>query len=323
MTRILSPGGSVEMSLKALEAGADSIYVGPLGWSRRWKNHELTDDEIALLQRQATDMEKTVSVCFNCHCGTDEVSRMLGKIEKYAGWGIRSFTLLDFGIMREVKRQFPDLIVRASIASTAVTMDDVAFLEELKVDSVVLQPECYTIDELTEIKRRFKIELEIITFGNRDFAHRGRCIMSSYVSQKLERSPDGREMYPGSPNKGGLCHRVCLSNWAVRENDQVVYQGCLPNDQYEIYDNVDDYLDLGMDWFKIQGRVYGGDHIAKVTALYRGIIDNYERTGGGEGFAAWKRENRPALQEVVSERVASRTHQTDNRLALDHRVAGV
>lgn len=46
MTEILAPAGSLEMAIAAIDAGADAVYAGPKGWSRRPMESEVTDDEI-------------------------------------------------------------------------------------------------------------------------------------------------------------------------------------------------------------------------------------------------------------------------------------
>ena len=46
MMELLAPGGSIEMVREALAAGADSVYVGPRGWSRREATYELSHDEV-------------------------------------------------------------------------------------------------------------------------------------------------------------------------------------------------------------------------------------------------------------------------------------
>ena len=46
MMELLAPGGSIEMVREALAAGADSVYVGPRGWSRREAAYELSHDEV-------------------------------------------------------------------------------------------------------------------------------------------------------------------------------------------------------------------------------------------------------------------------------------
>ena len=46
MTEILAPAGSLEMAIAALDAGADAVYAGPKGWSRRPMESEVTEEEI-------------------------------------------------------------------------------------------------------------------------------------------------------------------------------------------------------------------------------------------------------------------------------------
>ena len=44
--KLLAPGGTLRMALNALAEGADAVYVGARGWSRRSSQMDLIDEEI-------------------------------------------------------------------------------------------------------------------------------------------------------------------------------------------------------------------------------------------------------------------------------------
>jgi len=322
MTRLLSPGGSVEMAIRALDAGADSVYVGPHGWSRRWETAELQDDEIKEVHAHASAQGKSISVCFNCHCASREVPLMLRKIEQYVSWGADNFTMLDYGIMMLVRERFPHVKIRCSLATTVINTEDIAFLKQVGIDNVVLRPDCYTPGDMRNIRKQYGLEVEVIVCGNRDFAHTGRCVMSSYIQKGSKKTPEGREMHPGSPNRGGLCHRICLSEWKVTEHGTPVFCGNLPNRHYVFYDDIDKFLEVPVDWFKLQGRVYSADHIEKLTRFFRALLDAYQ-SHSREAFSQWKAENKHVIDRIFGERDMERVAQTAKRLQLDHGVVGV
>ena len=43
MPALLAPGGTLEMARTVIDEGADIVYVGPLGWSRRPHESEMSD----------------------------------------------------------------------------------------------------------------------------------------------------------------------------------------------------------------------------------------------------------------------------------------
>jgi putative protease len=322
MTQLLSPGGTVAMAVRALDAGADAVYVGPHGWSRRWENAEIQDGEIREVHEHAVAQGKSVTLCFNCHCASREVPLMLEKIEGYVGWGIENFTLLDYGIIALVRARFPHVKIRGSLATTIINMDDVAFLKEAGVDNVVLRPDCYSPEEMRMVREQYGLEVEVITCGNRDFAHTGRCVMSPYTQKGSKKNAEGREMHPGSPNRGGLCHRICLSEWHVTERGESVFCGKLPNLHYVFLENIERFLDVPVDWFKLQGRVYSAGHIEKLTRFFRALLDASESLSRDE-FTQWKADNKPALDAIFDERDRERVAQTSVRLELEAGAIGV
>jgi len=62
---ILAPAGNVEMARVAFENGADSVYVGLAGWSRRTREYELTFEEIKEIVDYAERVGKSVRVAMN------------------------------------------------------------------------------------------------------------------------------------------------------------------------------------------------------------------------------------------------------------------
>ena len=62
MTEILAPAGSLEMAIAAIDAGADAVYAGPKGWSRRPMESEVTDDEIQEMINYANRFDKKVKI---------------------------------------------------------------------------------------------------------------------------------------------------------------------------------------------------------------------------------------------------------------------
>ena len=86
--------------------------------------------------------------------------------------------------------------------------------------------------------------------------------MSSYIQKGSKKTPEGREMHPGSPNRGGLCHRICLSEWKVTEHGTPVFCGNLPNRHYVFYDDIDKFLEVPC---QFQEEAFGNESLIVVA----------------------------------------------------------
>ncbi|MGH7364384.1 MAG: peptidase U32 family protein, partial [Candidatus Methylomirabilales bacterium] len=78
---LLAPGGSVAMVEAAVANGADAIYVGPRGWSRRRDAYELEDEEIRRCVEVAHAGSARLRAAFNTHPQSSEVQALLRKVE--------------------------------------------------------------------------------------------------------------------------------------------------------------------------------------------------------------------------------------------------
>jgi len=225
--------------------------------------------------------------------------------------------MIDYGLINLVKQTFPHVSIRCSIAMNHVNFEDVLFLEEAGGDNIVLRFDCFSHNDLVKIKKTTSMQIEMIICGNRDFALTGRCTMSSYIRHQSKHNHEGRNMHPGSPNRGGLCYRVCLAPWNIT-NDKNEYLMCssLNNIQYILFDEINDLLNIGVDWFKIQGRVYSPKHIAEITSFYREFIDTYTNSQTQYTDTKWIKSMKKRSDHILKDRHSERNTQTSKRLFL-------
>ena len=93
MSRLLAPGGSLEMAIGAIDAGADSIYVGALGWSRRPYELEMSEEQINDIIGYAKNNNADVRVVFNTFPSPMEYSQWLAAIERFANMGAAGLSM--------------------------------------------------------------------------------------------------------------------------------------------------------------------------------------------------------------------------------------
>ncbi len=106
MTKLLAPGGTKEMALSVLEQGADAVYVGAFGWSRRSYHMDLRDEEIRELNEFASGLGREVKVAINAMPGPTERRVLLQKVEQYVAWGVSGLLIADPGCIVEIRFSF-------------------------------------------------------------------------------------------------------------------------------------------------------------------------------------------------------------------------
>jgi len=281
---LLAPAGNLEMVEAAVGSGANSIYVGPRGWSRRRDAYELADDAV----RTAIDMAHAggakLRVAVNTNMQSREVPVLLKKMESYVSWGVDGAIMTDLGAIAHVHRQFPELVIHASIGANILNNEDVKFYRSLGVTQVVADTKL-TLRELASRKSDIDVGIEILIHANKCYTYLGKCWMSPY--HRLERTIDafGKDLFKGSPNRGGLDHRVCLEAWELfNGTDLLEPRVALNNDAFFLLDDIPTLIDLGVHCLKVQGREYPVPLVAGIVRFYRELIDAYIAHPRGDRF---------------------------------------
>lgn len=270
---LLGPGGSEEMAYAAFEAGADMVYMGPRGWSRRTRAFEVEDRVIGRVAEYAIKNGKILKLAFNTLPSSREIPEGIRAIDKYWEMGVHHFIMTDPGFVNRVKERHPEAKITASVGCSVMNIQEFRYYNRIGFD-VMVAPCEMTVEELEEMKKQFEGEIEVLIHANRDFTYLGRCTMSSYFRFKHQVDERGKDNYFGSPNRGGLCYRVCKSAWKGTCGGGLEFTDRdLGNYCYLSLTEIPQYIRIGIDCLKIQGREYSSSLVRKIISFYRDYID--------------------------------------------------
>ncbi len=275
MTVLMAPGGTLEMAVASFERGADSVYVGPRGWSRRPASDELDDAEIRELIETTHGGRRDVRIAINVMPAPDEVPAFLSRVETFAAMGAGGVMLCDPGLIPLVRRACPGLDIHVSVTAGVFNIQDVRFYDELGADYVVL-PYRWGVAEAAQIRRASAMKLEAFLFQN---PHRGRicpgrCFSSSYFHVSHQRGSAEKDLFLGSAARGGSCFRICRSQWSLTIDERRHAESPrLKRSPELVLWEVPDYVAMGVERFKVPGRERSPALVIEIVGFYRRVLD--------------------------------------------------
>jgi len=291
---LLAPAGTLNVFEKAIEAGADAVYIGAPYLNARALAKDFSMDEIAAMLDHAHKNKVKVYLAANSLIKETEIRHAVNTLALLAALQPDGLIIQDLGLYRLCKRFFPELRLHASTLFGAHNSLAVRQFAELGFKRVVLAREL-SIKEIGRISKKTEVELEVFVHGALCFSYSGLCLFSSYLG--------------GKSGLRGRCVQPCRRryDWA----------GGHPKGGYFFSMNDLSAIDLlpqlqkaGVTSLKIEGRLRNAQYVASVVKAYRTILD----------APAGDQDSMGRAQEFLHEAMSRKTSHGFFRSAKDQQV---
>lgn len=262
---LLSPVGNMECLKAAVQGGCDAVYLGGYAFGARSFAGNFSNEELIEAITYAHLYGVKVYVTVNTLVYESETEMFFQYIEFLYRNQVDAVIVQDLGMMDWIRKTYPNLEVHASTQMHVHNLEGVKFVQELGLSRVVLARET-DIDTIQKIKKVCNIELEIFVHGALCFCYSGQCLMSSMIG--------------GRSGNRGTCTQCCRMKYEIYENDKKLNQDdyvLSPKDLNSL-EHLGELIEIGVDSFKIEGRMKRPEYVFYVTHLYRKAIDEYYKT---------------------------------------------
>lgn len=258
---LLSPAGNFESLQMAVENGCNAVYLGGKKFGARAFSNNFDDSELVKAVQFCHLYGVKIYITINTIVYDEEIDSFINYAKFLYKIGVDAVIVQDYGMIDLLKKILPNLELHASTQMNIHTVEELKIMKQLGFSRVVLAREV-SIDTIREMKNQVDIELEVFVHGALCVSCSGQCLMSYMVGKR-------------SGNRGE-CAGICRQKYSLYENDKKINL----NDEYLLstkdlclIDYLNDLIEIGVDSFKIEGRMKSKEYVAAVTRGYRNAID--------------------------------------------------
>ena len=262
---LLAPAGNLEKLKIAILYGADAVFVGGKEFSLRSSASNFSLEDIKEAVAFGNGHNAANHVTCNIILHEDNLNGIEEYLKQLDDIGVTAIIVADPYIMMIAKKLNLKLEVHVSTQLSTLNSKAIAFYENMGMDRVVFGREtCF--EDLKEIRQKTDIDLEYFIHGAMCIHYSGRCMLSNYFSRR-------------DANRGG-CSQSCRWYYDIFDhgkqlNDDEIIPFSMSSKDMALINEIPQLIELGVDSFKIEGRMKSLHYIATVVSTYRKLIDDY------------------------------------------------
>lgn len=282
---LLAPAGDLERLKFALMYGADAVYIGGEEYSLRANAQNFSLEDISLAVEYAHKLNKKVYVAVNIVFHNEDLDGLSEYLIKLNEIGVDAVIASDITVVKLINELNLNYEIHVSTQASNLNYESVNFWKKMNVKRVVLARES-SRENTKLIKEKTGVDLECFIHGAMCTSISGKCVLSNYTTNR-------------DSNRGG-CAQICRWTFALDNFDKPFT--IMPKD-LNMITNIKDMIDIGVNSFKIEGRMRSIYYIATVVLMYRQIIDKILDGTITEGFLRYTLNilNRCANRDSVSQ----------------------
>lgn len=266
MSELLAPAGNIEALEAAIGEGADAVYLGLKSFNARLRSSNFAWNQFEATVQSLHRQNKKIYVTVN----TVSEERDLERLYRFLGYlnriGPDGLIVQDFGVVRMCQEFFPDLELHGSTQMNVESAAGVNLLSKAGLKRVVVAREL-GLEEVKKIKASTNAEIEMFVHGALCVSESGLCLFSSYLGGK-------------SANRGmctQACRRFYTADTSNGEKQGFYFSPC----DMQLIEKIPDLMEIGVESFKIEGRMKSAEYVGSVVAAYRYLMDHYKEDRKG------------------------------------------
>ena len=264
---LLAPAGSPAAVTAAVRAGADAVYLGTKEFNARRGADNFDDAALEAAIRYCRLHGVRVHITLNTLVSDAELSQAKDVIRHVCALGADVLILQDLGLAALAKQCAPDLARHASTQMSVQTKAGLALLKALGYSRAVL-PRELTKAEIADLRASTDLELELFIHGALCMCVSGQCLMSAMLGSR-------------SGNRG-LCAQPCRLPFSADESER--YDLSLKD--LSLMDRLEELAGLGVDSFKIEGRMKRPEYVAAAVTNARAALSGKRDAAAAEALRA-------------------------------------
>ena len=255
MIELLAPAGNLERLKIALLYGADAVYIGGYEYSLRANAINFSQDELKEATSFAHELQKKVYVTVNIVFHNKDLDGLKKYSEELASIGVDAVIVSDLAVIKTIHDNNIPLEIHVSTQASTLNYEAALFYKNLGAKRIVLAREASRSD-IKEIKEKTGLDLECFIQGAMCTSFSGKCVLSNVITNR-------------DSNRGG-CAQIC--RWTFQINEEEDIFSMTPKDlNMSLY--LKDMMDLGVNSFKVEGRMRSVYYIATIIYEYRSLMD--------------------------------------------------
>lgn len=297
-SELLMPAGSLAKLKTAVLYGADAIYLGTPDMSLRTKaEFSLAQIEEGIAFAHAHG--KRVYLTLNLFSHNKDVPKLQEYVTTIKDLKPDGVIIADPGAFQYVKDNAPDIALHISTQSNVCSWLSVKFWKDMGAELCVLAREV-SFEELVEIREKCPdIKLETFVHGAMCMTYSGRCLLSNFMAER-----GANQGNCANSCRWGYKVHLKLRDGTVKELEIdesnvdmfefLLEEGARPGEFMPIEESenesyilnskdlclmprLDQYLALGVDSLKVEGRNKSVYYVAVVARIYRKAMDDWQR----------------------------------------------
>ena len=199
---LVCPAGSLRALKLAIDAGADTVYMGLRNATnaRNFAGLNFDDEQMREGVAYAHARGRKVLMALNTFARADDVATWYRAVDAAVNLGADAMITADVAVMAYARDHHPDLRLHLSVQASATTHEAIAFYRERYNIQRAVLPRVLTLSQVGHVLRHTDAEIEVFGFGSLCVMVEGRCALSSYVTGQ-------------SPNNAGVCSPPSAVRW--------------------------------------------------------------------------------------------------------------